>query len=305
MIRQKYIRAPARGRGRWGPIRQPVPVKILCLAGITLMLGVFFAGASPGTGWGQSPPPALKPRKAVQWLDSARLTPTFGYRVVASYPHDPQAFTQGILFAGGRFYESTGLRGYSSVREVDPASGRVVRQRPLPAEFFGEGLALYQGRLYQLTWQGRTGFVYDRLNLDRLDTFQYPTQGWGLTHNGLYFIQSDGTDQIYFRTLDTFQLHHTVPVRDAGRPIARINELEFIHGRVWANIWHTQRLALIDPQTGRVDGWVDLTGLAARASDGRPGSVLNGIAHDAVNDRLWVTGKRWSLVFEIELVPPE
>ncbi|MGB5983682.1 MAG: glutaminyl-peptide cyclotransferase [Desulfobacterales bacterium] len=230
--------------------------------------------------------------------------PSFGYRVVATVPHDPQAFTQGLLFDRDRFFESTGLRGRSTLREIDPANGRVLRRKSLPEAYFGEGLALYDGDLYQLTWQGRVGFVYRRRDLELLGTFSYPTEGWGLTHNGLYFIQSDGSDKLYFRTFDTFQLHHTLDVRENGRPITRINELEYIHGQVWANIWMTQRLAIIDPETGRVEAWVDLGGLVARASDGLPDSVLNGIAHDPGQDRLWVTGKRWSLIFEIQLIPP-
>ena len=252
--------------------------------------------AQPSTG--------LTPRQAVLRLASVPKPARFSYRVVRTYPHDPQAFTQGLLYHQGRFYESTGLRGRSTLREVDPASGRILKQRFLPGTYFGEGLALHQERLYQLTWQRGTLFVYGLRDLGQQGTFSYPTEGWGLTHDGLYFIQSDGSDQLFYRAFDSFQLHHTLDVRDRGRPVTQINELEYIHGLIWANIWQTQRIALINPASGQVDAWVDLNGLAAQASDGRGGSVLNGIAHDPEGDRLWVTGKRWSLIFEIELVPP-
>ena len=247
--------------------------------------------------------PALKPRQVAELLDAARHPLKFGYRVVATFPHDPRAFTQGLVYHQGQLYESTGLHGRSTVRRVETATGRVIQQHPLEHRYFGEGLAHYDHRLYQLTWKSGTGFIYDRQTLKPLGTFFYDTEGWGLTQNGLLFIQSDGTDRLYFRTLDTFQPHHTIQVRDGAQPITRINELEFIHGRIWANIWHSQRIAIINPASGRVAGWVDLSGLAPQAADGQPGSVLNGIAHDPGEDRLLVTGKRWSRIFEVELVP--
>jgi glutamine cyclotransferase len=235
--------------------------------------------------------------------DVMTATPVYGYRVLAVYPHDPGAFTQGLVYYQGNFYEGTGLRGRSSLRKVDLETGAVLQIRNLPERYFGEGVTLFDDRLYQLTWQSRVGFVYDRASFNLLATFQYPTEGWGLTHNGRELIMSDGTPTLHF--LDPTTLHELrrVTVRDEHGPVQRLNELEYIDGEVYANVWQTDRIARIDPETGRVRAWIDLSGLLPE--EDRPGAnVLNGIAWDAAGGRLFVTGKLWPKLFQIELTPP-
>ena len=235
----------------------------------------------------------------------ATTAPVYDYRVVAEYPHDPDAFTQGLVYVDGVLYEGTGLEGRSTLRRVDLESGRVLDSVPLADQHFGEGIAVLGDRVYQLTWQSGICFVYDRETFERQDQFSYPTEGWGLTTDGEQLIMSDGTDRLYFRDPETFEETGHVDVRDGGAPVVNLNELEFVDGEVWANVWKTDRIARIDPATGRVTGWIDLTGLlspVARAE--RPVDVLNGIAHDPETGRIFVTGKLWPTLFEIELVPP-
>ncbi len=229
--------------------------------------------------------------------------PVYGYRVVATYPHDPQAFTQGLVYFQGDFYESTGLWGRSSVRHVDLETGQVLQQRALDDAYFGEGLTLFEDKLYQLTWKSHRGFIYDRASLDLMATFQYPTEGWGLTHDGQSLIMSDGTPHLYFLDPHTLQLQRQVMVRDDHGPVWRLNELEYIDGEVYANVWMTDRIARVDPATGRVMAWIDLSGLLS-AEERAQADVLNGIAWDAEQGRLFVTGKLWPKLFQIELVPP-
>lgn len=226
------------------------------------------------------------------------------YQVVRSFPHDPDAFTQGMIFQDGFLYEGTGLNGRSSIRKVELATGKVLRKRDLAPEFFGEGLTAWRGRLVQLTWQSQTGFVYDRASFRPLSHFSYPGEGWGLTHDGRRLILSDGTPQLRFLDPVTFAEQARVTVTDEGRPLPFLNELEHVRGEVYANIWPTNRIARIDPKTGKVKGWIDLTGLLNPADQGgRAVDVLNGIAYDARGDRLFVTGKLWPRLFEIKLVP--
>ncbi len=234
---------------------------------------------------------------------AAEETPVYGYRVMQVYPHDAGAFTQGLVYDGGVFYEGTGLRGHSSLRKVRPETGEILQMRPLPDAYFGEGVALFADRLYQLTWQSHVGFIYDRASFQPLTTFQYPTEGWGLTQNGRELIMSDGTPHLYFLDPNTLTLLRQVTVRDETGPVWRLNELEYIDGEVYANIWQTNRIARIDPETGRVRAWIDLTGLLPEA-DRAGADVLNGIAWDAAGGRLFVTGKLWPKLFQIELTPP-
>ena len=236
----------------------------------------------------------------------ATATPVYGYRIVRKYPHDPNAFTEGLAFArNGGLYESTGLFGESTLRRVELTMGRVQRSQNLDPDFFGEGIVVAAKQIYQLTWQNQTCLVYDRKRLKQTATFSYPTEGWGLTTDGKRFIMSDGTSTLSFRDLRTFAEIGTVDVHDGDQQIFNLNELEFVRGEVWANVWLTDRIARIDPATGNVVGWIDLSGLLP--PDERPDSpeaVLNGIAYDSARKRIFVTGKLWPTLFQIELIPP-
>jgi glutamine cyclotransferase len=234
---------------------------------------------------------------------STPSTPVHGYRIVKVYPHDPRAFTQGLVFRDGVFYESTGQVGQSSFRKVEPSTGRILQQVSVAPPHFAEGLAEAGGRFVQLTWQGGVAFVYDRKTLARVTTFEYSGEGWGLAHDGTRFILSDGSPALRFLDTNTFQEIGRVTVRDAGRPVEDLNELEFVRGEILANVWHSNRVARIDPSTGDVRGWIDLAGLLRPGEVTDPEAVLNGIAWDEAADRLFVTGKLWPKVFEIRIDP--
>ena len=231
--------------------------------------------------------------------------PVLGYRIVNTYPHDPRAFTQGLVFADGVLYEGTGIRGQSSLRKVDLRTGNILRVRQLSAHFFGEGITIYGNRVIQLTWRAKVGFVYDRQTFQLLETFNYPTEGWGITHDGRSLIMSDGTSTLYFLDPQTFQEVDRLAVHTRDGPVSRLNELEYVQGEIYANVWKTDRIARISPQTGEVVGWIDLEGLLKPEDRNSRIDVLNGIAYDVENDRLFVTGKLWPKLFEIELVVPK
>jgi glutamine cyclotransferase len=231
--------------------------------------------------------------------------PVLGYRIVNTYPHDPRAFTQGLVFADGVLYEGTGLRGQSGLRKVDLKTGNILRVRQLSAHFFGEGITIYGNRVIQLTWRAKVGFVYDRQTFQLLETFNYPTEGWGITHDGRSLIMSDGTSTLYFLDPQTFQEVDRLAVHTRDGPVSRLNELEYVQGEIYANVWKTDRIARISPQTGEVVGWIDLEGLLKPEDRNSRIDVLNGIAYDVENDRLFVTGKLWPKLFEIELVVPK
>jgi glutamine cyclotransferase len=230
--------------------------------------------------------------------------PTYGYHVVRSFPHDRDAFTQGLIFRNGFFYESTGLFGKSSIRKVKLETGEVLQTRPLGPQYFGEGITDWNGTLVQITWQTEVGFVYDLNTFEPAKTFNYKGEGWGITHDGSRLIMSDGQPEGALRFFDPATLKETgrVIVRDARGTVDRLNELEYVKGEIYANIWQTDRIARISPKDGRVVGWIDLAGLISDAERGTPNAVLNGIAYDAASDRLFVTGKLWPRVFEITLV---
>lgn len=231
--------------------------------------------------------------------------PTHSYRVVRTFPHDPAAFTQGLLYDDGFLYESTGQYGQSSLRKVELETGAVVQAHQLDDRFFGEGLALFGNRLLQLTWRANKGFAYRLDSFAPLAEFAYPTEGWGLTYDGELLIMSDGSATLYFRDPFTFAEVRRVAVVAQGRPVARLNELEWVAGEVFANIWQTDTIARIDPATGHVAGWIDLTGLLSDADRrGSNAEVLNGIAYDREGERLFVTGKWWPKLYQIELIPP-
>ena len=230
----------------------------------------------------------------------ARPAPTFGHRVVRSFPHDPEAFTQGLLFADGVLYEGTGLNGQSSIRKVRLETGEVLQIRRLDAQYFGEGIALWKGQLIQLTWQAGLGFVYDQRTFEQKRTFTYRGEGWGLTQDGTRLIMSDGS--AYLRFLDPATLRETgkLAVRDGGALVKNLNELEVVKGEIFANVWQSDRIARISPKTGAVTGWIDLRGLLTPREASRV-DVMNGIAYDAAGDRLFVTGKLWPRLFEIQI----
>ena len=232
----------------------------------------------------------------------AKGVPTFGFEVVQRWPHDARAFTQGLVYRDGTLYESTGQQGESSLREVTLETGEVVRRHDLESRYFGEGLALLGGRLFQLTWRSQVGFIYDATTFQQVGEFHYSGEGWGLTDDGTSLILSDGTSTLRFLDPVTFEVRRTVTVTDDGKALWRLNELEYVNGELFANVWMSDLIARIDPATGRVTGWIDLTGLLPPEDRSGREDVLNGIAYDAAHDRLLVTGKHWPWLFHIRLV---
>lgn len=227
----------------------------------------------------------------------------YTYQVVKTYPHDPNAFTQGLVFEDGFSYESTGLHGHSTLRKVELETGRILQTYKLPAEFFGEGITIYRDKVIQLTYRSTVGFVYSKDSFELLRTFNYPAEGWGITHDGKRLIMSDGTSTLHLLNPETFEQTGHIEVRDGNRPVSGLNELEYVKGEIFANVWPTELVVRISPQTGQVTGWMYLTGLLPLQDRTDQVDVLNGIAYDAVNDRLFVTGKSWPSLFQIKLVP--
>ena len=225
----------------------------------------------------------------------------YSYRVIASHPHDPKAFTQGLLFADGQLYESTGGYGSSALRIVDLASGRVLRERRLPDNRFGEGLALVAGRLHQLTWKAGVGLLYDASSLAPIGEFRYSSEGWGLAANEESLVMSDGSAELRFLDPASLTEVRRLQVRDGIEPVTGLNELEYVEGDLYANVWPSDRIAIINPANGQVRGWLDLTGLLPLVFRTPSTDVLNGIAYDAAGKRLFVTGKRWPRLFQIEV----
>jgi glutaminyl-peptide cyclotransferase len=227
--------------------------------------------------------------------------PLFGYQIVRAYPHDPDAFTQGLQYVNGALYEGTGLVGRSSIRRVALDTGRVEQKRDVPAPYFGEGITVWKNDLIELTWQSHVAFVYDRATFAPRKQFSYPGEGWGLTHDGTNLVMSDGTDEL--RVLDpmTFAEKRRIKVTAAGSPLKNLNEIEFVKGEILANIWQTDYVARIAPATGKVTSYIDLRGLLS-PRERADTDVLNGIAYDPEHDRLFITGKLWPKLFEIKLV---
>jgi glutamine cyclotransferase len=239
----------------------------------------------------------------VPGVASAQRAPIQSYEVVASFPHDPGAFTQGLLFQDGVLYESTGLHGRSSIRKVDPATGVVLQKRDVDARYFGEGIVAWKDRLVEITWQDQIGFIYDLKTFEPKSSFTYHGEGWALTHDGARIIMSDGTADLRFLDPETLKETSRVRVTDGGGEVFNVNEIEWVEGEVWANIWQTDWIARIDPATGKVKAWIDLTGLLPAADRTGAEDVLNGIAYDAKNKRVLVTGKLWPKLFEIRVKP--
>jgi len=228
-------------------------------------------------------------------------TPVYTYAVVNTWPHDRGAFTQGLVYFDGMLLESAGLYGQSSLRRVELNTGQVLQQVAVPPEYFAEGLALLNGKLYQLTWRNQKGFVYDQNTFQLEKEFSYEGEGWGLTTDGQSLILSDGTDRIRFLDPVTFAVKRSINVSDHGRPVFMLNELECVKGEIFANVWQTDFIVRINPANGAVAGWIDLGGLLPPADRDAGTDVLNGIAYDAAGDRLFVTGKQWPKLFEVRL----
>jgi glutamine cyclotransferase len=232
---------------------------------------------------------------------SQSRTPVSSYRVVNTFPHDPQSYTQGLIFRDGVLFESAGRYGQSSLRKVKLETGEVLQQVRVDSQYFAEGLSEWSGKLIQLTWQHQIGFVYDLPTFTLQRTFRYAGEGWGLTHDGRRLILSDGSDTLRFLDPVTFEVLGRITVRDGTVPVEKLNELEYIRGEIYANVYETDRIARISPSSGRVVGWIDLKGLLSPVYRLPSEAVLNGIAYDAKQDRLFVTGKWWPKLFEIKL----
>jgi glutamine cyclotransferase len=226
--------------------------------------------------------------------------PVHSVRVLKTYPHDPHAFTQGLEYFDGFLYESTGETGQSSVRKVDLESGKVLQKTDLASEYFGEGLTIFRGKIYQLTWLSKIGFVYDVKTFGKVRDFHYYGEGWGLAHDGSNLILSDGTNTLRFLDPDTFAVTRTLEVYAGKEAVAKLNELECIGNDIYSNVWHENRIARIDARTGQVRDWIDLSALAAQEQK-EPEGVLNGIAFDPDRRRFFVTGKDWAHLFEIQI----
>lgn len=231
-----------------------------------------------------------------------RKTPVFGFTVVHTYSHDANAFTQGLVYHDGFLYEGTGLKGRSTLRKVRIETGEVLQQTDIAPDLFGEGITIFKNLIIQLTWQSNLGFVYSLADFRKVRQFSYRGEGWGLTTDGRDLFMSDGTAEIRVWDPASFQEKRRVTVHDGSQRIDQLNELEFVEGEIFANVWQTDRIARISPLTGEVLGWIDLKGLLSPMYRVAPGAVLNGIAYDPVRKRLFVTGKLWPNIFEIKLV---
>jgi len=257
-------------------------------------------GLEPGTTPGTGGPP-LSQSPVVDDSSSSGGVPTYTYDVVNRWPHDPTAFTQGLVFNDGALIESAGLYDHSSLRKVDLQTGKVLKKVDVPNKYFAEGLTVFQGKIFQLTWREDVCFVYDPHTFTLTSLLAYTGEGWGLTHDDQYLILSDGTNRLKFLDPVKLRVMRTISVYDGDRPLTDLNELEFIKGEIYANIWHTDRIVRIDPNSGRILGWIDLAGLLPASERSNEEAVLNGIAYDEVHDRLFVTGKLWPAIFEIRL----
>jgi glutamine cyclotransferase len=239
---------------------------------------------------------------AAAGMCSSAQVPVYTYKVIAKYPHSTASYTEGFFYRDSLFYEGTGLKGHSELLVIRPETGKSVQRLSLPAQYFGEGIVDWGPNLYQWTWQSHICFVYDRFSLRPVRQFTYTGEGWGMTRSEKEIVTSDGTAILRFRDPSNFKELRRITVHDGSHPIQQLNELEYIKGEIYANIWHSDRIARISPKDGHVLGWIDLTGILADNQRIDSESVLNGIAYDAAHDRLFVTGKRWPYVFEIKLV---
>lgn len=250
----------------------------------------------------KSAPTNLNAGQHAEAATTTETIPTYSYKIKNTWPHDRRAYTQGLIFLDGILWESTGQYGSSSLRKVELKTGKVLKQISVPPKYFAEGMTVFHNKVFQLTWQEHKGFIYDPDTFQKQSEFTYTGEGWGLTHDGESLIMSDGTHQIRFLDPATLQTKRTISVFDAGEPVEQLNELEYIDGEIYANVYQTDRIARIDPRTGKITGWIDLTGLLKTKERTGEEDVLNGIAYDEAGKRLFVTGKMWPRLFEIELV---
>ena len=268
-------------------ILRPRPLLLLALCVASLQCN---AGANSGAATNKTP-------------ENAPVT-HYSYQIVNIFPHDTNAFTQGLIFVDGNLYEGTGQEGESSLREVDLKTGNVLKKVDVPEPYFAEGITLLNGKIYQLTWQHQVGFIYDAQKFEQIGKFTYDGEGWGLTNDGHSLILSDGSNRIRFIDPDSFRVTKTIAVfDDSGKPIKDLNELEYIDGQIYANVWHKDYIVIVDPQNGRLTGWIDLSGLLQPGDVHNEEAVLNGIAYDPAGKRLFVTGKLWPRIFEIKIKP--
>ena len=267
--------------------------------GSVLTMGVLFVMVFPEYLGSSNRTPSQRQEEE---LGKTSPIPVYTYKVINIYPHDRNAFTQGLVFEDGVLIEGTGLYRRSSLRRVAIKSGEILQYHELPPHLFGEGVTIYDNKIIQLTWRSNVGFVYDKDSFELLREFNYPTEGWGVTCDGKHLIMSDGTANLYFLHPETFEEQHRMEVHDNNGSINRLNELEYIDSKIYANVFQTSRIAKINPKTGKVVGWIDLTGLLSIEDRRTPVDVLNGIAYDSENNRLFVTGKLWPKLFEIGLI---
>ena len=233
----------------------------------------------------------------------AQPAPVYGYAVIARLPHSSASYTEGFFYRDGLFYEGTGIEGRSSVLVIEPASGKIIKHVDLAPQYFGEGIVDWGDYVYEWTWKSHVCFVYERATLRLVKQIFYEGEGWGMTRNESEIITSDGSSKLTFRDPENFAPVRTITVHDGAKEITQVNELEFIKGEIYANVWHSDRIARISPHNGRVIAWIDLAGILPANQKIDSESVLNGIAYDAKHDRLFVTGKQWPVVFQIKVVP--
>lgn len=251
---------------------------------------------------GQTPPVNSDAGSNAASATTSEAVPTYTYKVKNTWPHDRRAYTQGLIYRDGILWESTGQYGSSSLRKVELKTGKVIKQISVPRQYFAEGMTVFHNKVFQLTWQEHKGFIYDPETFQKQGEFDYTGEGWGLTHDGQSLIMSDGTNQIRFLDPVTLKTTRTVHIFDAGEPVNQLNELEYIDGEIYANIWQSDRIVRLDPKTGKILGWIDMTGLLKTKDRTGEEDVLNGIAYDEAGKRLFVTGKMWPKLFEVEIV---
>ena len=293
----------AKGRGGKPGSKRKIKTSKIVIAGSALAVAVIVAllaiGSLRSNSTGQSSGTSVKEPTTNSGEGARKIS----YEVVNSYPHDPRSFTQGFLWHDGGFYESTGQYGQSKLRRLEFPSGKVLKEISLSPELFGEGLALVDSRLIQLTWKSHLGFVYDLTTFRVLQEFSYDTEGWGLAYDGKNLVLSDGSSDLFYLDPQTFKPVRKLAVRMNGQPISELNELEFIEGEIWANVWQTDLIVRIDPSTGLVTSFLDLKEILAPSDKAGPEAVLNGIAYDGEQKRIFVTGKLWPRIFEVRPKP--